>query len=78
MRGLWFAIASAAAFLAAPSGAAGGDGSLGIGANGEITRLQGNQLVRTRQAYAARGFAGGWDDGGGGPHRADTSRRAPG
>ena len=36
---------------------AGGDGALGISANGEITRGLGNQLVRTRQAYAARGFA---------------------
>jgi len=36
---------------------AGGDGVLGISGSGEITRLQGNQLVRTRQAYAARGFA---------------------
>jgi hypothetical protein len=36
---------------------AGGDGQLGIGANGSITRLRGNQLVRTRADYAARGFA---------------------
>lgn len=36
---------------------AGGDGHLGIGANGSITRLSGNQLVRTRGAYAAHGFA---------------------
>lgn len=36
---------------------AGGDGNLGIGAGGSITRLGGNQLVRTRGQYAARGFA---------------------
>ena len=36
---------------------AGGDGHLGIRPNGRITRLRGNQLVRTRSAYAARGFA---------------------
>jgi hypothetical protein len=36
---------------------AGGDGQLGVGADGSISRLQGNQLVRTRKAYAARGFA---------------------
>lgn len=35
---------------------AGGDGRLGIGADGSIART-GNQLVRTREAYAARGFA---------------------
>jgi hypothetical protein len=36
---------------------AGGNGRLDIGANGEIGSLKGNQLVRTRHAYAARGFA---------------------
>src|SRR5262249_36827822 len=36
---------------------AGGDGSLGITANGDITRLRGNQLIRTRERYAAAGFA---------------------
>ena len=45
----------------APAGSlillAGGDGHLGIGPNGAITQLKGNQLVRTRQAYANRGFA---------------------
>jgi hypothetical protein len=35
---------------------AGGDGQIGVGSDGSIAR-QGNQLVRTRQAYAARGFA---------------------
>jgi hypothetical protein len=35
---------------------AGGDGQIGVGANGAIAR-EGNQLVRTRAAYAARGFA---------------------
>src|SRR6185312_8260309 len=35
---------------------AGGDGQIGVGANGTIAR-QGNQLVRTRNAYAAKGFA---------------------
>ncbi|MBN8941569.1 MAG: alpha/beta hydrolase [Rhizobiales bacterium] len=35
----------------------GGDGRLGIQSDGSITALRGNQLVRTRQAYAARGFA---------------------
>jgi hypothetical protein len=43
-----------------PSGAivllAGGDGQIGVGPDGSIAK-QGNQLVRTRQAYAARGFA---------------------
>ncbi|TBW36643.1 alpha/beta hydrolase [Siculibacillus lacustris] len=34
----------------------GGDGQLGVGADGSIAR-GGNQLVRTREAYAARGFA---------------------
>lgn len=36
---------------------AGGDGSLGITGDGRITRLQGNQLIRTRGRYAAAGFA---------------------
>ena len=35
---------------------AGGDGNIGVGADGAIAR-EGNQLVRTRAAYAARGFA---------------------
>ena len=35
---------------------AGGDGNIGVGADGSIAR-EGNQLVRTRAAYAARGFA---------------------
>jgi len=35
---------------------AGGDGRLGISSDGSISRT-GNQLVRTREAYAARGFA---------------------
>jgi hypothetical protein len=35
---------------------AGGDGNIGVGADGSIAR-QGNQLVRTREAYAQRGFA---------------------
>src|SRR5215468_4236298 len=54
-----------AAVLLKPHGApvgslillAGGDGRLGIGPNGSISQLRGNQLVRTRGAYAARGFA---------------------
>lgn len=45
----------------APAGSiillAGGDGHLAIGPNGAIGQLKGNQLVRTRQAYADRGFA---------------------
>lgn len=36
---------------------AGGNGHLDIGAGGEIGSLKGNQLVRTRHAYAASGFA---------------------
>jgi hypothetical protein len=44
---------------AAPVGSlvllAGGDGQIGVGPNGTIAR-QGNQLVRTRNAYAAKGF----------------------
>ncbi len=35
---------------------AGGDGNIGVGADGSIAR-EGNPLVRTRAAYAARGFA---------------------
>ena len=35
---------------------AGGDGNIGVGADGAIAH-EGNQLVRTRTAYAARGFA---------------------
>ena len=58
-------IGGAQAVLLKPAGApvgslillAGGDGHLAIGPNGTITRLQGNQLVRTRGDYAARGFA---------------------
>lgn len=36
---------------------AGGDGYLGVAPDGQITRLRGNQLVRTRMAYARRGKA---------------------
>lgn len=35
----------------------GGDGRLAIQGDGSVMALRGNQLVRTRQAYAARGFA---------------------
>jgi hypothetical protein len=35
----------------------GGSGAINAGANGEIRGLTGNQLVRTRSAYAARGLA---------------------
>ena len=35
----------------------GGDGAIRAGENGEIQGLRGNQLVRTRHAYAARGLA---------------------
>ncbi len=35
----------------------GGSGAINAGENGEINGLKGNQLVRTRQAYAARGLA---------------------
>ena len=35
---------------------AGGNGQIGVRSDGSIAK-QGNQLVRTRQAYAARGFA---------------------
>jgi hypothetical protein len=34
----------------------GGDGSIRAGENGDIHGQTGNQLVRTRQAYAARGL----------------------
>jgi hypothetical protein len=36
---------------------AGGDGSLGLTSDGQITRLQGNQLIRTRGSYVAAGYA---------------------
>jgi len=35
----------------------GGDGQIGAGPGGIITKLKGNQLVRTRGAYLARGLA---------------------
>ena len=35
----------------------GGNGSIGATADGQITQLRGNQLVRTRNAYMARGLA---------------------
>jgi hypothetical protein len=35
----------------------GGDGAIHAGEHGDIHGLQGNQLVRTRNAYAARGLA---------------------
>ncbi len=35
----------------------GGDGRLGITADGQITALRGNQLIRTRGAYVRAGFA---------------------
>jgi hypothetical protein len=35
----------------------GGDGAIGAAAGGVITHLLGNQLVRTRTSYLARGFA---------------------
>ena len=35
----------------------GGDGAIRAGDNGDIHGLMGNQLVRTRKAYAARGLA---------------------
>jgi hypothetical protein len=35
----------------------GGSGAIAAGDHGDIHGLQGNQLVRTRQAYAARGLA---------------------
>lgn len=46
---------------AAPRGSVillpGGDGAIRAGDNGEIQGLRGNQLVRTRHAYASRGLA---------------------
>jgi hypothetical protein len=46
---------------AAPRGSVillpGGDGAIRAGDNGEIQGLRGNQLVRTRHAYAAQGLA---------------------
>ena len=36
---------------------AGGDGYIGAGPGGEITRSRGNQVVRTRNAYFARNLA---------------------
>lgn len=58
-------VGGAQAALIKPSGApkgsiillAGGDGLLNIGPNGSIGSLKGNQLVRTRHAYAAQGLA---------------------
>jgi hypothetical protein len=57
-------IGSALAILDKPARASGsiilvpgGDGALGITPEGGITRLRGNQLVRTRRSYAASGFA---------------------
>jgi hypothetical protein len=55
----------AQAVLIKPSGAAkgsiilmaGGNGQLNIGPGGAIGSLKGNQVVRTRHAYAERGFA---------------------
>jgi hypothetical protein len=35
----------------------GGDGRIGVGDHGDVHALAFNQLVRTRQAYAARGLA---------------------
>ena len=58
-------IGGAQAVLIKPKGAAkgsiilmaGGNGLLNIGPKGSIGSLKGNQLVRTRHDYAARGFA---------------------
>jgi hypothetical protein len=58
-------VGGATAVLIKPDGAAkgslilmaGGDGRLNIRPNGMINSLKGNQLVRTRHAYAERGFA---------------------
>jgi hypothetical protein len=58
-------VGGAQAVLIKPSGAAkgslilmaGGNGRLNIGAGGSIGSLAGNQVVRTRHAYAERGFA---------------------
>jgi hypothetical protein len=54
---------------------AGGDGSLGITAEGKITRLWGNQLIRTRRSYAAAGFATLALDSWGSPANAVTYMR---
>src|SRR5438045_8982681 len=37
---------------------AGGDGAIRAGDHGDIHGMNGNQLVRTRHAYAGRGLAG--------------------
>jgi hypothetical protein len=58
-------VGGAQAVLIKPSGAAkgslillaGGNGQLNIGPGGAIGSLKGNQVVRTRHAYAERGFA---------------------
>jgi hypothetical protein len=58
-------VGGAQAVLIKPNGApkgsvillAGGNGRLAIGPNGSIGSLKGNQLVRTRHAYAQRGLA---------------------
>src|SRR5689334_17891488 len=58
-------VGGATAVLIKPNGAAkgslilmaGGDGRLNIRPNGQINSLKNNQLVRTRHAYAERGFA---------------------
>jgi hypothetical protein len=58
-------VGGAQAVLIKPHGAAkgslilmaGGNGQLNIGPGGAIGSLKGNQVVRTRHAYAARGFA---------------------
>jgi hypothetical protein len=58
-------VGGAQAVLIKPSGTAkgslilmaGGNGRLNIGPGGSIGSLKGNQVVRTRHAYAARGFA---------------------
>ncbi len=57
-------VGGVSAVLLKPKGAAvgslvlmaGGDGRIGVGPGGTVAR-GGNQLVRTREAYAARGFA---------------------
>jgi hypothetical protein len=58
-------VGGAQAVLIKPSGAAkgslilmaGGNGRLNIGPGGAIGSLKGNQVIRTRHAYAERGFA---------------------
>jgi len=58
-------VGGAQAVLIKPGGApkgsiilmAGGNGLLNIGPNGSIGSLKGNQLIRTRHAYAERGLA---------------------